>query len=81
MGRPGLLGIPGPDRATPKIFGSKVLYLLHSGDGLVRDPGNGSGTGKFSLGTGIFYGPGLNFDSNEMTYINIHQRIKEIMTN
>ena len=27
------------------------------------------------------YSPGLNFDSSEMIYINVHHRIKEMITN
>ena len=57
--------------------------LLNSGDGPVQDPVNGSGRewGSF-LSVQVFcYGLGLYFDSGEMTYINIHQQIKEMMTN
>ena len=28
-----------------------------------------------------FYGPGLNFDSGQMIHINLHQQLKEMMTN
>ena len=37
--------------------------------------------GVVSFCVGIFYGLGLNFDGSEMIYINIHQQIKEMMTN
>ena len=49
------------------------------GDGTVQDPGNrlGRERGSFLSAQVFFYGPGLNFDSSEMTYIDIHQRIKE----
>ena len=48
-GRPGPSGISGPDRATPKKFGSRGCILLNSGDGPVRDPGNGSGRERGSF--------------------------------
>ena len=62
---PLLSGIPRPDRATQKKFGSCGRSLLNSGDGPVLDPGNRSGWkwGSF-LSVRLFcYGPGLNFDT------------------
>ena len=39
------------------------------------------GTGSF-LSVRVFcYCPGLNFDSSEKIYFNIHQPMKEMMTN
>ena len=50
--------------------------------------GGQSGLGSRSGQEGSFlslqvfcYSPGLNFDSSEMIYINVHHRIKEMMTN
>ena len=62
----------------------RVVFCFNSGDGPVRDPGNGLGQeqGSFTSVRVFCYGLGLNFDSSGMIlYINIHWRAKEIMTN
>ena len=66
--------IPGPDGTTPQKIWSRGLILPNSGDGLVRDPGNGSDRdlGSFLLGHVLFYSLGLYFDSREMIFINLH---------
>ena len=54
-GHPGQSGIPGPDRETPKKFGSRDRILLNSGDGPVGDPGNRSGPEGGSFLMQIFF--------------------------
>ena len=62
---------------------SRGLILLDSGDGPVWHPGNKSSRewGSFLSVWVFLYGLGLNFDRSEMIHINIHQHIKEMMTN
>ena len=59
------------------------MVLLNSGDGPVQNPGKRSGQeqGSFLLVRVLFCGLGLNFDDSEMISINIHQQMKEVVTN
>ena len=63
--RPGQLGIPERDRATPQNFELRSRILFNSGDRPVRDPGNRSGweQGSFLTVSAFCYFQGLNFDS------------------
>ena len=68
-----------PVYETPKKIGSKGCILLNSG--MVRSRtlemcrvGNGAVFSQLGI---FFYGQGLSFDSSEMIYITIHQRIKK----
>ena len=86
---PGSSRIPLPEHATLKKFGSQGPILLNLGYNPVRNPKNGLGRARNGIvfsqcGYYFFFflnGLGLNFDSKEMIYINIHQQIKEMMTN
>ena len=59
-----------PDPCNPEKIQVSGQHLLDSGDGPIRDPGNGLGWewGSFPS-VQAFYGPGLNFDSSEMIHI------------
>ena len=65
-----------------KISGHGAVFCL------IREL-SGPGSRKRVVGKGVvllsvrvyFYGPGLNFDSSEMIYIDNNQQIKEMMTN
>ena len=53
---PQIIGIPEPDHATPKKFGTQGRILLTSRDGPVQDPGNESGLERSSyLSVGVFF--------------------------
>ena len=80
---PRTAGDPWTVLCYPKKFGSQGRILLNLGNGPVRDPENtlGRERGSFLSVWVPFYGPGPNFDNSEMKYINIHQRIKEMITN